>query len=539
MNFLRDLSIRKKILLIPTFGAIGFISYLLVSIHFLNGSVELLNDARVKQFPLLQLTNDNIIRVEKIQETFAYAVTSGEADVIDTAENIAIEFRANIQESKEIDGLLAKRLEGILDLFDSYYNQSYSISKGMLEDTIDYSTLGSRGEEMARSLKALKSTLSEFHDARLGRFNNAFVGANEASSKLIYIGLGLGVATITLLFLVAIPISGMVTSSVVRVIDCLKDIAEDNGDLTVRIQSQGGDEIGELVKWFNTFMDKLQVVIQQIVETVPPLTSLANNVSSHSSDIAEVISEQNKTVNESRANIELMSQSVAGIAMNAKKAANSAKTADEEAVNGRTIVSRTVAGITNLSMNINDASDAIAKLEHDAISVNVVLEVIRGIAEQTNLLALNAAIEAARAGEQGRGFAVVADEVRSLASRTQDSTEEINTILAELQSASQAAVRTMSSSTQAVGKSVEEANLAGGSLETITETVNTISAMNEQIAHATNEQKSISAIMVKESECIHEQTLKTSVAAEQLSDVSENLNSLAINLEKITKQFNV
>lgn len=539
MDFLRDLSIRKKILLIPTFGAIGFISYLLISMHYLNGSVSLLTDARIQHFPLLQLTDSNIAKVEKIQETLTYAVTSGESDVLSTAQELAMEFRKDINESKNIGPSLSNELGKISDLFNNYFEQSYNISKGMVDETIDFTTLGSRSKEMAETLKILQESLTRFHDARLQMFQDAFTGANETSEKVISVGQALGLATITLLFLVAIPISGMIKSSIDRVIDRLKDIAEDNGDLTVRIQTRGKDEVGELAKWFNTFMDKLQPVIQQIVETAPPLAALANDVHAFSADITHTITDQNRSVTESKNNIELMSHSVASIAQNAAEAASSAKVADSEASKGQSIVASTVNSIQDLSQNINGASEAITKLEHDTTSVNVVLEVIRGIAEQTNLLALNAAIEAARAGEQGRGFAVVADEVRSLASRTQESTEEINTILDQLQTASQAAVHTMKDSTLAVEKSVSEAHQAGQSLQTITDTVNTINSMSGQIAQATDEQQNISSVMVQEAERIQEQTASTANSAEKLSGVSTNLSSLASSLEQITRQFKV
>ena len=203
------------------------------------------------------------------------------------------------------------------------------------------------------------------------------------------------------------------------------------------------------------------------------------------------------------------------------------------------MVASTVSGILKLSDSVRAASEVIAKLEQDANSVNVVLAVIKGIAEQTNLLALNAAIEAARAGEQGRGFAVVADEVRGLASRTQESTAEINSILDQLQSASQAAVQTIKESTAAVGRSVEDANIAGQSLRTITETVKTINSMNNQIASATDEQQFISTELVSEAERILLQTHNTAHSASKLSDVSNRLSSLAMNLEKITRQFRV
>ncbi|WP_245792035.1 methyl-accepting chemotaxis protein [Teredinibacter waterburyi] len=480
-----------------------------------------------------------MIRVEKIQETLAYAVTSAEQEVLSSANKLAQEFRKDISKAKEIDPALDSELNNILSEFETYYSQSYNLSSGMVNDTIDFSTVGASSTRMKQALEILQESLNSFQSTRSQRFDSAFDQTTENAEKLTSLGIAVGTATVALLFFVAIPISSMIKNSIDEVIATLKNIAEDNGDLTLRLKSNNKDEIGELVLWFNTFTEKLQQVILQIVETAPPLASLATDVNSLSSAITQTLGDQNRSVAESKNNVEMMSTSVSSIAMNASEAANAARIADEEAGKGQIIVVNTVKGIQALSTSIAQASDAIAKLEHDTASVNLVLDVIKGIAEQTNLLALNAAIEAARAGEQGRGFAVVADEVRGLASRTQESTAEINTILAQLQSAAQAAVHTMGESTNAVEQSVQEANQAGQSLQTITDTVNTISAMNEQIASATEEQQSISNEMVQEAERIHEQTVSTSKSASQLSGVSERLNSLATNLEHITRQFKV
>lgn len=539
MDIFRHLSIRKKILLIPFVGALGFFGYLIVSAWLISGAMELVRSAQSQQFPLLLLANDNIGRVEKIQETLSFAVSSAEPEGLVLTNTMAKEFKENITESISIDRSLEEDLTDIQTLFNDYYDIAYSISSGMLNDDIDFSTLPARSEAMAKALEKLTERMQIFYDKRRTEFDTAFETADQQSTKVFTIGIIIGVSTSVLLLFVGFLISGIIKRSIDRVITRLKDIAEDNGDLTVRLRTLQKDEIGDLVMWFNTFMDKLQSVMQQIVETAPPLAHLATDVNELSGDITHTLTIQNKSVAESKNSIEMMSHSVTTIAQNAAEASSSARIADEEANRGRTIVSNTVASIQSLSDSIGEASQVIDKLKEDTAAVNVVIDVIKSIAEQTNLLALNAAIEAARAGEQGRGFAVVADEVRGLASRTQESTAEINTILAQLQAASQAAVQTMQESTAAVESSVNEANLAGKSLQTIADTVNTINAMNEQIASATEEQQTISNELVVEAEQISQQTENTAGSAHKLNNVSTQLNSLASNLEQITRQFRV
>lgn len=539
MDLFRNLSIRQKVLLIPIVGAAGFLAYLFLTLHFLNGTAAQLSDAHTKQFPLLQIAQKNLDRLASIQEAMSFGVSSGEHEVIRTADQLAESIRGDIARSQEIDSSLKQELSQILHTFNEYYEQASRISIGMIDGTVNFETLQARSKEMAASLESLEAQLQAFRDDRLRIFNSAFTTAKTSAAKLTSVGIILCVATLTALFAVGIPISNMIKHSVDRVIVTLKDIAEDNGDLTVRLSTRNKDEIGDLVQWFNTFMEKLQAVIQQIVETAPPLAALATDVNGLSNSITQTLSQQNNSVIDSKHNIELMSESISSIARNAGEASEAAKVADEEADKGRQVVASTVTGIQKLAGNVREASNAVAALEQDAVRVNVVLDVIKGIAEQTNLLALNAAIEAARAGEQGRGFAVVADEVRGLAFRTQQSTEEIHSILAQLQKASQAAVQTMKDSTVAVETSVEDANLAGRSLDAITETVKTISAMNEQIARATDEQGYISTELVGEAERIRQQTKNTAESASKLNNVSEQLDSLAGSLEQVTRQFRV
>ena len=202
-------------------------------------------------------------------------------------------------------------------------------------------------------------------------------------------------------------------------------------------------------------------------------------------------------------------------------------------------MNQTVTGIQSLAQQIQSAATEVSQLEKDVMRVNVVLDVIKGIAEQTNLLALNAAIEAARAGEQGRGFAVVADEVRGLASRTQESTEEINSMLQQLQNAAKASVLAMESSTEHVNQSVSLAGTAGTSLQAISATVNTIDSMNDQIAAATEEQQTVSALMVQHVEETQQPTEQAGHYSQDLLTLSNELNGMAMSLSTVAQKFKV
>lgn len=536
---LKNLSVRTKILLIPIFGGLGFIIYLLVSAVSLNHTIDLLENARNTRFPLMQNMQRNIDILDDIQEMIAFAVSSGEPEVIDGAKAEAEKFRDALDQSHNIDLIERNKINEIKRLFENYFSRAMEISNGMISGKMDYEALPQLSEKMRQDLEKLKEEMNLYLKKQTESFDSAFTSANTQANRIIMLGIILCIATLGLLFATAIPISQLIKRNIDQVVGTLKNIAEDNGDLTIRIKSLSGDEIGELVKWFNSFIAKLQATIQKIVETAPPLASLANDVNRLSTDMTEILSRQNQNSIEAKENIRQMSESIALIADSAVEASNSARVADSEANKGKNNVAGTVAGIKNLLDNIKKSSNVVAKLEQDAVRVNVVLDVIKEIAGQTNLLALNAAIEAARAGEQGRGFAVVADEVRGLALRTQQSTEEINAILAQLQSASQEAVITMRESTEAVEKTVKDASTAVASLDLITATVQKISVMNEQIASATEEQNAISGTLVTQSETINDQSEKTAVYAGKLNDVSKQMDSLASGLEVIIRKFRV
>ncbi|GLX78978.1 methyl-accepting chemotaxis protein [Thalassotalea insulae] len=539
MEFFRKLSVKFKILLIPAVGSIGFIIYLSISMYTSSVAVGLLDNAENVRFPLLQISERNLVLLDKIKKTLSDAVAEGEVDLLNEANNMAEQIKGNFKKAAGADRETASQLNELEKQFEGYYQLAYTMSLEMVNGTADFSNLAERSKEMSKKLLNLQNDLSKFQKAQMASFTSAFTQVNEKAEATINIGIVMAVITIALLFTVSVSISSAIRHNLAKVVESFKGIAQENGDLTVRIQTNTKDEIGELVHWFNLFMDKLQQVIKQIVDTAKPLAETASTVDDLSESSKNSAEQQMHTVEQSLLSVNEMSQSVASITSNAADAADAAKNANEEADKGHLVVNDTIEGIQELAENITESATAILKLQEDTNQVNQVLEVIKSIAEQTNLLALNAAIEAARAGEQGRGFAVVADEVRSLASRTQDSTKEINQILVQLQEAAQSAVLKMENSKNQVDSSVTRANEAGESLSAITETVNIITDMNSQIAVATEEQHQISTLLVEHVEDIKKRAEEATLGSEQMNKVSHRLSSLASEQEQITKLFKV
>ncbi len=290
---------------------------------------------------------------------------------------------------------------------------------------------------------------------------------------------------------------------------------------------------------YNKFIDAVASVIKNSKDTAEHLTNATETMRQQSDSAKQGVSRQQSEIDQIATAINQMTATVQEVARSATDAASAASQADQEANNGKNVVTQTVDSIQTLATNVELAADVIQQLEVDTSDIGSVLDVIKGIADQTNLLALNAAIEAARAGEQGRGFAVVADEVRTLASRTQESTEEINIMIEKLQSGAKNAVTAMETGREQARTGVDQALLAGQSLDAITQSVATINDMNTQIASAAEEQSKVAEEINRNVVNISQVADETASNVSQAADQSYELGNLASVLNSEVEQFSV
>ncbi len=311
----------------------------------------------------------------------------------------------------------------------------------------------------------------------------------------------------------------------------LEEIASGDGDLTRRMPEEGNDELAVLGKVFNRFMEKLQGMLGHVAASGQRLTEAAGKLTELSVNTKYSMNQQESKIEQVATAMNEMTATVQEVARHATEASGSAQAADEEANRGRVVVSEVVQVINDLADEVGRAADTINRLEEDTVQIGSVLDVIRGIAEQTNLLALNAAIEAARAGEQGRGFAVVADEVRPLASRTQESTQEIQEMIERLQAGAKEAVTVMESGQQRTGQAVETARTADSALQAITTAVATIAQMNTQIATAADEQSAVA-------EEINQNVTAISTLAGEAASSAEHTAASSQELETVAEELN-
>lgn len=539
MAFLAGLPIDRKIYIIPLLAIVSFGIYLAINASMALRNAETLQTARDRDFPVLRLSDRVLFGLERINEDLQTAATTADDESLQIAQKSHDALRQDFQKLASLADNLRPDVEKMERDFASYFTQAYELARLMLEGSADYSELGRLSTAMNQSYEATRGALESFQTDQLAQFQSRFEDANSTAEKLVELGVLMGAITLVVLVLVTVPLVRGIKRSLIEVVGSLRDIAEENGDLTVRLRSNSTDEIGQLVFWFNSFMDKLQTVIGRVVETSAPLTDLAGNLNEVADTANESISLQRSASNRAKSAIDEINHNVSDIADNATLAAQAASEAHDTASDGHKIVAQTVSSIQKLANNVLNIQDVIHQLERDSSKVGSVLDVIRSIAEQTNLLALNAAIEAARAGEQGRGFAVVADEVRTLASRTQESTLEIQETIGKLQQVAKSAVQVMEESAAQAQISVEKANHAGDSLQAINQSIGNINQMNEKIAQATHAQARVVQEIVQTINEIHERSEKTAERSTMLSSVSHRLVEFAREMNKITGSFRV
>ena len=421
MNLLLRLTVGQKILLIPIIGTLSFAIFVIINSVVSAQNASELETAQNVDFPALQLSTSALTNMEKVRDILASSVTTGDIDAVDAARQKADVVRADLTSISRVAPELSGDINTILNTFNAYSEMALSLTSSILDNTADFATLGDQLETMNSRYDEAINQLNGFKSSRQHTFEKAFEQYNSAQDFLFWLGLVMGGLTTLVLFGTAIPVTKTITGNLTRVVKSLRDIAEEDGDLTIRIQTNAQDEVGDLVKYFNRFMEKLQRVVKDIVDTTLPLSDLAQNLNQLTDTTNQNISQQQGAAVHAKQAVDNMNHSVIAVAESAAEAARAADEASSASNNGQQVVNSTVTNIQALAQNVEETAEVIRKLENDSNQVGVVLDVIKGIAEQTNLLALNAAIEAARAGEQGRGFAVVADEVRTLASRTQQS----------------------------------------------------------------------------------------------------------------------
>jgi methyl-accepting chemotaxis protein len=349
-----------------------------------------------------------------------------------------------------------------------------------------------------------------------------------------------GLALLSLMVMVGLSVWGVrkiVIEPTAQISSCLNKFS--TGDFSGSDDHHFGGELGNVLNDARMVREHMGSIILNVRNAAQDLTSASGDLASITLKTQHDLSQQQSDIQQVATAMDQMSVVVGQVSQNAEAAADAAKKADQATIDGRSVVERTINAIGGLAKDVEGASAVIQKLETDVANIGTVLDVIRGIAEQTNLLALNAAIEAARAGEQGRGFAVVADEVRTLAGRTQESTSEIQSMIEKLEQGATQAVSVMRESRQQADVSVEQAASTEQSFAVIAEAVAAIAEMNQQIAVSSTEQSAVTEEIHRNISHINDLAAQTGSGAQGIAQSGERVGSLAKTMESLVGQFRI
>lgn len=382
------------------------------------------------------------------------------------------------------------------------------------------------------AINAVLVRLTDINNQQAEAFNKN--AAQQYSTAFNWVVTLLVIATgLTVLF--AWLLTNSITKPIANALDAAEEIAK--GNLTRPITVDGSDEAGRLLRAMSTMQEKLRDTLQRISGSATQLASAAEELNSVTDESARGLTQQNNEIEQAATAVNEMTSAVEEVARNAVSTSEASKNATTSAGDGRDLVQETVGAIERMSADVQSTATLIGNLADESRDIGKVLDVIRGLADQTNLLALNAAIEAARAGEAGRGFAVVADEVRALAHRTQQSTSEIERMIGSIQSGTEQAVDSMRNSTERAESTLNIARGAGMSLDTINSAIVEINERNLVIASAAEEQAQVAREVDRNLVNIRDLSVQSATGANQTSAASAELSRLAVDLNSMVGRF--
>jgi methyl-accepting chemotaxis protein len=391
--------------------------------------------------------------------------------------------------------------------------------------------------ESATNSDQMNAVLAKLADLNARQLNITNKGAADQYSSAFNLVVGLLIVATILTMLFAWLLTNSITRPIASALEAAETIAE--GNLTRPIKADGTDEAGRLLLAMQKMQTKLRDTLMHISGSATQLASAAEELNAVTDESSRGLSQQNNEIEQAATAVNEMTSAVEEVARNAVSTSEASKNATTSAGDGRDLVQETVSAIERMSSDVQSTADLIGNLAEESRDIGKVLDVIRGLADQTNLLALNAAIEAARAGEAGRGFAVVADEVRALAHRTQQSTSEIERMIGSIQGGTEQAVSSMRNSTERAESTLSIAKGAGLALDTINTAVIEINERNLVIASAAEEQAQVAREVDRNLVNIRDLSAQSSDGAAQTSAASSELTRLAVDLNSMVSRFSL
>lgn len=494
-----------------------------------------------ERFPRVETASDTLDKINIVaRSSFGVLLTDSKAEIDKDLERIAKAMQAidaNMEklgkgiaspEGKEVyAGFIKAKQE-----YDPAINKFISLMKeGSKEEAKRIRLIDIRKMQRERYMPSIEKIIK--YEDRLTK--DAGNNAEKAKSRALIVVVIFAFISVVLAFIMAVSI----TRSIAVPLGVVKDAAEKvaAGDLTSRIASESRDEIGDLMRAMQEMIEKLKTMITMIQSSANSVASASEQLSASSEETSRGVAEQSGRAAQIATSTTEMSQTVIDVAKNASNIASSAVETSKIAQEGAQTVDKSVDEVNEIADTVGESSQRIISLGERSKQIGDIVNVIKDIADQTNLLALNAAIEAARAGEQGRGFAVVADEVRKLAERTAKATSEISGMIGAIQNEVDDAVVSMDEATKKVGSGVRNVTMAGVSLNNIVQSVNGLQAMIQQIASATEQMSTVSETISADIDTIASVSNETSLSSDQIAQAASDLARLSSELQATVEHF--
>ncbi|HDZ56391.1 MAG TPA: methyl-accepting chemotaxis protein [Pseudomonas xinjiangensis] len=537
---LKNLSLNLKLAMAPAVAMLGLVLYVGYTSLQLSATDDRLESLESQSYPTLEKADAVIFQFSRLPGLLNNAVAAGEQTILGEARQVLQEIAT---QQTALASLLQNQPQRLQDLQAwrqavlTYSGNALSASEQLISGSASFDDLRSSLDRMASDLAQTQTLAAAFRSNAYQDFERTLAETRQNNAETTRLGIILSLGLLVLVSLAAWTVIRSVMANVRGVIESLQAIASGDGDLTRRVNVEAHDEIGSMIHLFNGFLDTLQGTMRQVIEAASPLGHVSNELYRLTQGSEESAKSQQHHTNSISRDILTMTDRIQEVARRSKQASEEAGSASRQAVTARKHIGDLSTSVSDLGSSVMGAVQAMQQLEKETQEVGSVLTVIRSIAEQTNLLALNAAIEAARAGEQGRGFAVVADEVRNLAQKTAASTAEIQQIIQRLQSSANTVLNVMHNNGEKSRESIERSVEATELLDTIARTVIQIDELNAGIAQFTQEQIGLSSSIQQETQVLQQDAQATAHGAGATARLGEQLVGAGDNLRSATAQF--
>lgn len=537
MSWFKNLKVFYKIMLILGVYIVALVINTSIGISSLLSTQEHLIKLEQKIYDSVRLATVNEPLLKRADELLTQAVSFSEEDLkLQGIESIG-QLVANLQKLEQLDTERQAELETIKNNVKEYQTIAVPLVEAMLSDEADFSLLEGKIKAKANLFEVTNNALTDYQETISQEFKVTIGKAVSSGESALYSTSAISAIFLVVLALFITYIASAISSTANQLSSSLKELSDGEGELSKRILVNSRDELGSTAFNFNNFMDKLSGIVRNVMSVSNPLLETANDLDTNSKQVRNVTNQLGIKAREAKEAMDEITQSISEISASASAASVAMQDTEDRTNKGLEIVNTTISNSKDLNSQIINAAELVGLLAKDTENVAKILDVISSIAEQTNLLALNAAIEAARAGEQGRGFAVVADEVRALASKTGDATTEIRNVLNRLEEAAVSTVGAMESATDQAKMSEDCAIETGDYLGQIKNQVEQVNGMSMTIAAATEEQTMVVGNVSEIIAAMVESVESTEVSFSELAVLANKLLSASDSLKDSTSQF--